>query len=157
MSNSKYPSKPVWWKIKLPQGWQFGLLCSTLAAFLVFLINLVVSIWAIQKYPVDQETIEIDPHAGLGIIYEGSCELTKSLSFWIHGVINILSTVLLSASNYTLQCLVSPGREDLDKAHKEGRWLDIGVPSIRNCMRLSIFQNILWVILWLTSLPLHLL
>ena len=163
MSNSN-SSEPVWWKIKLPQGWRFGVLCSTIAAFLVFLINLVTSIWTIRKYPVNQGAIQInpyeiqiDPYAGLGIIYEGSCEMTKSLSFWIHGAINLLSTVLLSASNYTIQCLVSPNRKDLDRAHKAGRWLDIGVPSLRNYLRLSTFQNILWIILWLTSLPLHLL
>jgi hypothetical protein len=32
-------------------------------------------------------------------LYTGSCATTAKMSFWIHLLINILSTTLLSASN----------------------------------------------------------
>ncbi|OJJ82358.1 uncharacterized protein ASPGLDRAFT_531052 [Aspergillus glaucus CBS 516.65] len=49
-----------------------------------------------------------------------------------HLVINILSTLMLAGSNFTMQCLCAPTRKDLDRAHQSNRWLDIGAPSIRN-------------------------
>ena len=131
----------------LPHGWRLGILGSSIAAFIVFLINLCTTIWAIKTYSLEN---------GLGTIYEGSCETTKTLSLWLHLVINGLSTVLLSASNYTIQCLISPTRSDIDAAHSKGRWLDIGVPSLRNVGRLPWVQKVLWAILWISSLPLHL-
>ncbi|KAF8418409.1 hypothetical protein EV426DRAFT_720607 [Tirmania nivea] len=131
----------------LPRGWRLGVLASSIAAFIVFMINLCTTIWAIRKYPLKN---------GLGTIFEGSCETTKTLSLWIHLVINGLSTVLLSASNYTIQCLISPTRKDLDAAHSEGKWLDIGVPSLRNVGRLHWVLKVLWATLWISSLPLHL-
>lgn len=55
------------------------------------------------------------------------------------------------------QCLSSPTRIEVDKAHAQGRWLDIGIPSIRNVRHLSRQRIKLWVLLALSSLPLHLL
>lgn len=82
---------------------------------------------------------------------------TATLAFWTHLVINILSTLLLGASNYSMQCLSSPTRSEVDKAHGQGIWLDIGVPSIRNLRRLSVSRIVLWWLLAISSLPLHLL
>ena len=94
---------------------------------------------------------------GIGTIQLGSCQKTKNVSLWLHLLINILSTALLSASNYCMQCLSSPTREEVDKAHARHIWLDIGVPSVRNLRRISWKRIILWWLLAITSLPLHLL
>ena len=75
----------------------------------------------------------------------------------MHLAINILSTLLLGASNYSMQCLSSPTRSDIDKAHSQGIWLDIGVPSVRNLRRLSTTRIVLWWLLAISSIPLHLL
>lgn len=46
--------------------------------------------------------------------------------------VNVLSTGLLSASNYTMQVLYSPIREGLDRIHVNGEWLEVGFFSLRN-------------------------
>lgn len=113
----------------------------------MFLINVGLTIWATSKYGV---------HLGLGSIYEGSCAKTKKMSLLIHLGINALATVLLSGSNYCMQCLAAPTRAEVDKAHARRLWVDIGVPSIRNLRRISWGRVILWCCIGLSSAPLHL-
>jgi len=69
-------------------------------------------------------------------------------------MIIILSTVLFPTSNYTMQCLSSPSRDEMKYTHAERRWLDIGVPRVRN---LPWPRIILWRILAISTIPLHLL
>ena len=54
-----------------------------------------------------------------------------------------------------MQCLSSPTRSEIDKAHGQGVWLDIGVPSVRNLRRLSTTRIVLWYLLAISSIPLH--
>lgn len=56
-----------------------------------------------------------------------------------------------------MQCLSSPERGEIDKAHCKGIWLDIGVPSVRNLRRISATRILLWWLLALSSIPLRLL
>lgn len=56
-----------------------------------------------------------------------------------------------------MQCLSSPTRSEIDKAHGQGVWLDVGVPSVRNLRRLSTTRIVLWWLLAVSSVPLHLL
>ncbi len=130
------------------EGYHFGVLCCALVAAAVFIINLTVTIWAVSTSDVQN---------GLGTLYDGNCKRTSTLTFWAHLAINILSTLLLGASNYSMQCLSSPTRSEIDKAHDQGIWLDIGVPSVRNLRRLSKNRIILWWLLAISSIPLHLL
>lgn len=128
-------------------GYRFGVLfCAGLSGTVV-LINSILTIWASKSFGVND---------GLGTVQHGRCDRTKSLSLWLHLAINILGTALLSASNYTMQCLSSPTRKDIDKAHAQYTWLDIGVPSIRNLSRISRKRAAFWWLLAITSLPLHL-
>jgi hypothetical protein len=128
-------------------GYRFGAtFCAGLTGT-VFLINLVLTIWAWTKFDVNE---------GIGTIHQGNCDRTKSLSLWLHLAINVLGTALLSASNYCMQCLSAPTRQDTDKAHAQNKWLDIGVPSVRNLRFMTWKRIILWSLLAITSLPLHL-
>ena len=131
-----------------PQGWRMGVTLCAITSALVFLTNLTLTVWASSKYGLQE---------GVGTIHQGSCKKTKSLSLWLHIVINLLSTALLGASNYTMQCLASPTRDEIDKAHARHEWLDIGVPSLRNLRRISWDRIGLWWFLALSSIPLHLL
>ena len=84
----------------------------------------------------------------------------ETISMWntiYHVFINILSTILLSASNYTMQVLNSPTRPEIDSAHMRGKWLDIGLVSIHNLKVISRKRAILCLVLAVSSLPLHLL
>lgn len=81
--------------------------------------------------------------------------MTKRLDLWLHLGINLLSTILLGASNYTMQCLSAPTRDEINKAHQQRIYLDIGVPSVRNLGRISQRRRRLWWLLALSSIPLH--
>ena len=130
------------------QGWRMGVtLCAATTGF-VLLVNVVLTVFAYTNY---------GQSGGLGTLQEGSCRTTKKLSLWLHVVINILSTLLLGASNYCMQCLASPTRKEIDKAHARQVWLDIGVPSVRNLTRISRRRALLWLVLAVSGLPLHLL
>lgn len=115
---------------------------------MILIINLILTTWAVSSSGIQN---------GLGTLQDGNCKRTATLTFWIHLAINVLSTLLLGASNYSMQCLSSPTRREIDKAHGQGIWLDIGVPSVRNLRRLSTTRIVLWWLLAISSIPLHLL
>ncbi|KAF1849177.1 uncharacterized protein K460DRAFT_330888 [Cucurbitaria berberidis CBS 394.84] len=82
-----------------------------------------------------------------------------TISRWntsLHVLINVLSTMLLAGSNYTMQVLSAPTRKDVDVAHAKGQWLDIGLLSTRNLRAIPRHRVVLWVALALSSIPLHL-
>ena len=130
------------------QGYHFGFLFCAVSSGIVFLNNLIVTIWAVRIY---------DIAGGLGTIQDGSCSTTNNLSTWLHLAVNVFSTLLIGCSNYTMQCLASPTRKEIDKAHSQKRWLDIGVPSTRNLLLISRWRVVLWCLVALSSVPLHLL
>ena len=136
-------------KSKYLHGWRMGITLCVATAITVFMINLILTIWAISRYGLKG--------GGIGTIHEGSCKTTRRLSLWLHLIINVLSTLLLGASNFTMQCLASPTREEVDRAHRQNRWLDIGVPSIRNLNSISPHRKTLWWLLVISGVPLHLL
>lgn len=130
------------------QGWRFGVTISAWTAFTVLMMNLILTIYAAVKYPMDD---------GVGTAYTGSCGVVDSWTTWLHILINGLSSILLSASNYTMQCLCSPTRQEIDKAHARGDWMDIGVSSVRNIFKINWRRSALWWLLALSSVPIHLL
>ena len=60
------------------------------------------------------------------ILSEGDCGQVKRFNIKFHVVVNILSTLLLGASNLCMQLLAAPTRDEVDRAHRNGYWLDIG-------------------------------
>lgn len=77
-------------------------------------------------------------------------------SVGLHIVINILSSALLSASNFTMQVLNAPTRSECDKAHAQGHWLDIGITSLHNITKIKWPRSVLWLLLGVSSVPIHL-
>ncbi|KAF2737403.1 hypothetical protein EJ04DRAFT_574588 [Polyplosphaeria fusca] len=126
------------------EGWRFGAVNCAISASVVFLINLIVTIWA-STQPTD-----------FGVLFSGDCEKARQLNTGLHFLINLLSTILLSSSNYCMQCLSAPTRSEVDQAHAKSVWLDIGIPSVRNLRFISKKRALLWFLLGLSSLPLHL-
>ncbi|EGD93019.1 hypothetical protein TESG_00576 [Trichophyton tonsurans CBS 112818] len=135
--------RPKRWR----KSWRFTLYSASVTGLLVLCFNLGFLLWVLPRHNFDNER---------GTLYDGNCDKVHDLSIGLHLVINIFSTLLLSASNYTIQCLSAPTRADLDNAHKELCWLDIGILSVRNFRQISRPRSALWVILVLSSLPLHL-
>ncbi len=122
-------------------------LCASTAGT-VLVVNVIVTIWGTARFGVQGTLVTIQ---------DGDCSKSKKLSLWLHLAINILSTLLLGASNYCMQCLSSPSRAEIDSAHSEHIWLDIGVPSVRNLRRVSWNKIILWWLFAISTIPLHLL
>ncbi|KAI8657985.1 hypothetical protein NCS57_01178700 [Fusarium keratoplasticum] len=137
------PHKP-----KFKSGWKFGLFAGAASCTVVFVINLFATIWAVTR----DEKNEL----GQPVLQQGRCSDMRYLNTGLHLVINALSSVLLAASNYGMQCMSAPTRADVDRVHFEGKWLDIGVPSVHNLRHFPKKRVAIWGLLVLSSLPLHL-
>ncbi|KAF4626006.1 hypothetical protein G7Y89_g12156 [Cudoniella acicularis] len=136
------------------QSWRVWISKRSRALFLhvviistIFIINLGLTIYSMKNFPYSR---------GSGVIYQGSCDIVKRLDLWLHLLINVLSTLMLMASNYCMQLQVSPTRENLDTAHANNEWLDIGIPSLRNLKWIGKWRKFCWLVLMLSSLPIHL-
>jgi hypothetical protein len=138
-------------------GVRRGLLGGSTASAVVFIINAAVTGWAWQK-PLGLPP-GFSSDMGRRVLFEGSCDKSRQLSLYLHLVINLLSSVLLGASNFAMQYLSAPTRREVDAAHKRGEWLEVGVHSLSNLRwgRISRGRSSLWGVLVLSSLPLHLL
>lgn len=134
--------QPLW-----RQGHHFGIRCCALAVAIVLLINVITLIVAVLTNKVVDGIIAFE---------QGDCTATKRLSVGLHLLINLLGTTLLGASNYCMQCVSAPTRNDIDKAHRQRIWIDIGISSIRNSRQISWPRKAIWFLLVVSSVPLHL-
>ncbi|KAI1178355.1 hypothetical protein F4777DRAFT_538430 [Nemania sp. FL0916] len=91
-------------------------------------------------------------------IFDGSCSTAgiPLINTFLHLLINVTSTLVLASSNFFMQVLNAPSREELDAAHNQGTWMDVGVYSIRNVFKVSAFKRLCWFGLMITSIPIHL-
>lgn len=119
---------------------------NIILALAVLVVNVSVPAWAASKNVT-----------GDGLLFKGSCGKVKRFALIGHAVINICGTLLLAASNYAMQVLVAPTRQDIDSAHLQKAAFFIGSQSLRNLRSVTRFRALLWVLLSLASVPLHLL
>lgn len=91
------------------------------------------------------------------IFFEGSCTQSTYLNLFLHLLLNIISTLVIASSNFFMQVLNAPTREEVDGAHVRNKWLEIGVPSIGNAFHVSRYKTLAWVLFNLSSIPIHLL
>lgn len=138
--------KPRW---RLPEGWRFTVWTGTLITFLVLWANIGLLVWAQTKAHDIGES-------GVVALYEGTCLERDNIFRWSHIAINIFSTLLLGASSFAMQCLCAPDREDIDRLHARGVWMDVGISSLRNLRWIARRRLFLWICLCLSSVPLHL-
>ena len=114
----------------------------------VLIVNLIWTLWATGTYGTQD---------GVGTIFLGDCNYSQRLNTYFHVAINVLSTVLLASSNYSMQLVSAPTREEIDRAHQARKWMDIGIPSARNLLGREWKYRVTWVGLALSSAVLHLL
>lgn len=104
-------------------GWRGGCLFEAFSTALILVINLSFTIWCVV-------------HTGSGMsittILVADCSSVNRANTILHYVINALGTLLMGASNYSMQCLSSPTRKEIDDAHTRGTYIDIGMVSFRN-------------------------
>lgn len=122
------------------------LLTCSVTAVLVFLINLVSTAVLRVKWGSNGDIINI---------FQGDCSRIEKVSAGLHVIINLLSTLLLGASNMCMQLLAAPTRSEINIAHKDFIWLDIGVPSLRNLRYIGKERLAIWILLGLSSVPIH--
>lgn len=153
MEESLLIKKPsMWTKTKQfvrQKGWKANVKFGAIFTLFVLLINIVV---LISAHAVSTS----NDHGNLTVL-TGSCTTTARASTVANVVINILSTLLLGASNNAMQGLNAPTRSDIDRAHSRGFWLDVGTPSLRNLLFVDTRRTVAWLLLGLSSIPLHLL
>lgn len=131
----------------------FGGLKRTLRFFLVLaIVVLVVNIsWLVHA----QSSYGIQD--GYGKIAHVRCDEAKRLNLWLHLLINVLSTLLLTGSGTFMATYCSPSRKEVDKAHARRKSLRIGLLSLGNLRWISKRKGFVVVILSMSSIPFHLL
>lgn len=135
------------------QEWITGVVICACGTFIILSLNIILTVIAAAIFyskPQEQESIS-------ALLYQGKCSVSKNWARGLHFLINVLSTLMLAASNFCMQCLSSPSRDEVDIAHAQGKWLDVGVPSLKNLTSIGVKQRMLWFALLVTSLPIHLL
>lgn len=114
----------------------------------VLVINFSLTLYANFKY----QSVE-----AVGLLYKGDCNTVRKLNLWLHLLISVLSTLMLSASNFCMQVQSAPTRANIDAAHSKGSWLDIGLHSPRNFIYVKGWKRVSWLILGITSVPINML
>lgn len=130
-------------------GWRMGVLFGSCMSAFVLCCNVVVVVIGSQVYSGYDN--------GIADVKFGGAPSISRWSTFFHLLINAGSTALLAASNYTMQVLCSPTRQDIDNAHSRGMWVDVGLLSFRNIRAIPRKRAILALILAFSSVPLHLL
>lgn len=125
-------------------GWRGGILAASVSSGTVLLINIIFTAWAAAKSGSGVQ---------VGTIYAGECAVVSATDSRLHIAINVMGTILLGASNFTMQCLTAPTRKQVDEAHAKGKYLDIGLPSPKNLRGWK--KKILFTLLVLSTVPLH--
>jgi len=131
----------------------FGGIKRTLRAFaavacIVLLVNVTWLFTAKNKYGIKD---------GFATLRAGDCGSIKSLNTWLHLLINILSTLLLTGSNAFMATFCCPSRKEVDKAHARGRFLHVGSMSLGNLRGIAKRKGLVVLLLALSSVPFHLL
>ncbi len=108
---------------RLTHGWRGGVALNALFAFLILVLGFGSLILAVSR----SATL-----GGESTIYTGSCAAASRIDFALHAAIAVMVVVLVAGANYVFQVLSSPTRLEVAAAHERSRWMDIGIPSLRN-------------------------
>src|SRR5207237_4594265 len=76
--------KPVWYT-----GWHTGVVACAASVVVVLFINISLTIYAAANPKYKME-------GGVGTLYSGSCDKSRTIGLWLHLGIDALSTMLLS-------------------------------------------------------------
>ncbi|KAK4445901.1 hypothetical protein QBC34DRAFT_412431 [Podospora aff. communis PSN243] len=152
-SRNPQPARQSWRKLV---GWRRA--AAYLLAFTILLTLVIISCLFVSLYGLDGSPGAISDRNGTTttMLFTGDCKASTQYNFWAHLVINFVASGILASSNFFMQALVAPTREEVDRAHAKGKALEIGVQSWRNLFHVALRNKILWVALSLSTIPLHL-
>jgi hypothetical protein len=143
------PALSTWYRRQIRKSWRFGLFAGLYASLAVLASNTAFLLYGILTHGGVQD--------GIATIMQGNTKTMSYMSTALHVLINIMSTILLTSSNYAMQVLCAPTRDEINVAHEKGYWLEIGLMSFRNLSHINKKRALLWWLLALSSAPLHLL
>ncbi|KAF4974688.1 hypothetical protein FZEAL_8435 [Fusarium zealandicum] len=121
----------------LMAGWRGGVALNVLLALLVLVAAIVCLALASAKGHISTSDSSL---------MEGSSEAVQAISRGILAAVNVFAIVLIAGANYVVQILSSPTRAEVDIAHQNLKWLDIGIPSLRNLSTISSSRAALAII-----------
>ena len=131
-----------------PRGCQGGVTNAIIFGIFTLIFNIAIACWLVAESGFGHNLV---------VMKRMSCESSRRIITLAQLIINILATLLLTASNYCMQILSSPLREEVDAAHAANKWLFIGVPNSKNLRYLPWTRRLLLLTLAVCSLPVHLL
>ncbi|KAM7218192.1 hypothetical protein V8F06_006483 [Rhypophila decipiens] len=134
------------------QGWQGALKMLCVLSWVLVIPNLVISSVLSARGGL-QEWVPTTV-----MIKQGNCDDIGRDDLWIHLAMNIVTTVLMAATNFAMQAWTSPTRADVDRIHAQGKTVDIGVLSLRNILsgRIRLKRLLVGCFMLIVALPLHL-
>jgi hypothetical protein len=68
--------------------------------------------------------------------------------------LNVFASLLVAAS-FARQILMSPTRQQVDRAHSKGNRLAVARPMTRNLRSVGFFKAVIWTALTISSFPFH--
>ncbi|KAJ2900631.1 hypothetical protein MKZ38_002290 [Zalerion maritima] len=138
-------------------GWRKAGVINTVLIWLLTIALLASLITSIAGFRNADVPISVSS-LGISTIYTGSCGRSSDVNISVHVVINAIGTLILASSNFFMQVLTAPTRENVDAGHARGDFLEIGVQSLRNLTRRAFpkLKALFWVVLSLSSVPFHL-
>jgi hypothetical protein len=129
-------------------GWRVGASYFALGALISLMLHIILAIWI--------PTLD-SFHNGISVLWTGNCQTAGTYNTILRAGTTAIATLLIGESNYCMQCLTAPARKDLQTAHNKGIWLDVGVQSIRNLKIIKEYKAVLWLLVVISSIPIHLL
>ncbi|KAG9253452.1 uncharacterized protein F5Z01DRAFT_623591 [Emericellopsis atlantica] len=109
--------------------------------------QLAVTVWAVLAFPPDER--------GTGTFFWGDCSSIDTTDRAVHVALNIVSSLFLGVGHYCMQILVAPSRQELDSAHRKGKAMEVGVPSLKNLVRIKPKRAVAWVMIGAIATLLH--
>jgi hypothetical protein len=113
---------------RITHGWRGGVAVNLLLCFLILVVGFVALIMVVSKAPMA---------GGESLVFQGACAAAARIDTGFQAVIAVMVVILLAGANYVFQVLSAPTRPELDAAHEARRWLDIGIPSVRNLAHIA--------------------
>ncbi|RSL38930.1 hypothetical protein CEP53_014455 [Fusarium sp. AF-6] len=112
----------------LMAGWRGGVAANVLLALLILVASIICLALAAAKGHIS---------TNISSLMEGKSTQVEGIGRGILAVVNIFGIILIAGANYVFQILSSPTRAEVDNAHENREWLDIGIPSVRNLSLIS--------------------
>jgi hypothetical protein len=107
----------------LTTGWRGGIAINVILSLVALAVAAVCLAFAAKQARMLGGQLEVR---------KGECSAIKGWSYGISIAVNVLGLIILAGANYAFQVLSSPTRPEIDIAHQQQSWVDIGIPSLRN-------------------------